>query len=487
METDKNFMKEGLTFDDVLLVPSKSYMLPRDVNVSTKLTKNIQLNVPVVSAAMDTVTESKLAIAIALEGGIGIIHRNLPIKSQVEEVDKVKRYESVMIVNPVTLTPQHLVKDAHEVMKKYQISGVPITQNGRLVGILTSRDLKFVKKGDLKISAVMTKNVISAPLGTTLTKIQNMLHENRIEKLPIVDKNGNLKGLITMKDIQKKAEFPNACKDKLGRLRAGAAIGVGNDMMERLKSLVQAEVDVIVVDTAHGHSFMVLEALKQIKKKFPKLELIAGNVATAEATVELIKLGVDAVKVGIGPGSICTTRVVAGIGVPQFTAIYECSKSAKKYGVPIIADGGIKFSGDIVKALAAGASSVMIGNLFAGTDESPGEVVLLEGRRFKVYYGMGSLTAMKKGSKDRYFQEGEKDVKLVPEGVEGRVPYRGSMSGCILQLVGGLKAGMSACNAKIIKDLQKNAKFIRITSAGLTESHAHNITITSEPPNYWLG
>jgi IMP dehydrogenase len=490
MGQDKTiFEKVGLTFDDVLLVPLKSDVLPRDTDVSTRLTNNTKLNIPIVSAAMDTVTEGKLAIALAREGGIGVIHKNFSVKEQAAEVDKVKRSQSGMIVDPITLSPEHSIKDAQDIMRKFNISGVPIIQDEKLVGILTQRDLKFAKDTTKKVKEAMVpkEKLITASIGTTLEQAKGILQANKIEKLPLVDSTGALKGLITIKDIERKTEYPNAVKDKLGRLLVGAAVGVSRDLEERIFALVRANVDVLVVDTACGHSKDVMETVKKIKNKYPNVDLIAGNVATAEATAELIKLGVNAVKVGVGPGSICTTRIIAGIGVPQLTAIYECSKIAKNKNIPIIADGGIKYSGDIVKALAAGASSVMIGNLFAGTDESPGEVVLLEGRRFKVYRGMGSIAAMRAGSKDRYFQDGVSETKLVPEGVEGRVPYRGAISACVLQMTGGVRAGMGYCGAKNIKELQQKAKFIRITSSGLSESHTHNVTITSEPPNYWIG
>lgn len=481
-----NFETLALTFDDVLLVPVYSDVLPKDVSVSSKLTKKITLNIPIISAAMDTVTESRMAISLAQEGGIGIIHKNLSCEVQAQEVDKVKRYESVMITKPITLSPDDTVKRARELMDKFHISGVPITVEEKLVGILTNRDLRFVKKMDQKISNLMTKNVITVKEGTPIEKAQEILHRNRIEKLPVVDEKMKLKGLITIKDIEKRVQFPNACKDKLGRLCVGAAVGVSADTEERVHLLVKADVDVIVIDTAHAHTRGVMETIKMVRRKYSSVDLIAGNVGTAEATKDLIRLGIDAVKVGIGPGSICTTRIVAGVGVPQLTAIYECAKSANPAKIPVIADGGIRFSGDIVKALAVGANAVMIGSLFAGTDESPGELVFLEGRRFKVYNAMGSLAAMRKGSKDRYFQEGVSDAKLVPEGVEARVPYRGSVNTCVLQLIGGLKSGMGYCGSKTIEELHKKAQFVRITNAGLTESHPHNITITSEPPNYWL-
>ncbi|MCM8899999.1 IMP dehydrogenase [Caldicoprobacter algeriensis] len=477
---------EGLTFDDVLLVPQRSEVLPKDVDLRTRLTKTITLNIPLASAAMDTVTEARMAIAIAREGGIGIIHKNMSIEEQAEQVDKVKRSEHGVIVDPFYLSPDHLVSDAVALMEKYHISGVPITENGKLVGIITNRDIRFETDFSKKIREVMTsENLITAPEGTTLEQAKEILRKYKIEKLPIVDENGMLKGLITIKDIEKAIKYPNSAKDKNGRLLVGAAVGIARDTMERVEALVAAKVDVITVDTAHGHSVGVINMVKQIKKKFPDLQVIAGNVATAEATRELIEAGADCVKVGIGPGSICTTRVVAGVGVPQITAIMECAEEADKYGIPIIADGGIKYSGDIVKAIAAGASVVMVGNLLAGTEESPGETELYQGRRFKVYRGMGSLGAMAAGSSDRYFQEDAK--KLVPEGVEGRVPFKGPLADTVYQLMGGLRAGMGYCGARTIEELRKNAKFIRITSAGLRESHPHDIYITKEAPNYSTG
>jgi IMP dehydrogenase len=481
-------VEECLTFDDVLLVPVYSAVLPKDVDTSTQLTRTIRLNIPLVSAAMDTVTESRTAISMAQEGGIGIIHRNMPISNQSFKVDKVKKSESGMILNPITMHPDQKIYEALEVMKKYRISGVPITKDGKLVGILTNRDLRFEKRLDEKISAVMTKDhLITVPVGTTLEASKEILHKNRIEKLLVVDNLNNLKGLITIKDIEKMRKYPNSCKDHLGRLRVGAAIGPGKDREERVKALVQAGVDVLVLDTAHGHSKDVLDAVRDIKENYPDCQLIGGNVATKEGALDLIKAGVDAVKVGVGPGSICTTRVIAGVGIPQISAILETSEVSEKYDVPIIADGGIKFSGDITKAIAAGAHSVMIGNVFAGTDESPGELVLYQGRSYKVYRGMGSLEAMKEGSRDRYFQEEvESDTKLVPEGIEGRVPYRGALSYCIQQLIGGLKAGMGYLGARNIQELKENAKFIRITSSGLKESHVHDVIITKEAPNYRL-
>ena len=476
------FEKEGLSFDDVLVIPAKSEVIPKDVDVTTRLTNKIRINIPIVSAAMDTVTEARLAIALAREGGIGIIHKNMPIEKQAQEVDKVKRSEHGVIVDPFYLSPEHTIKDAMDLMAHYRISGVPITEKGKLVGIITNRDIRFEDDLTKKISEVMTKdNLVTAPVGTTLEESKEILKKHKIEKLPLVDENYNLKGLITIKDIEKAIKYPNAAKDQKGRLLVGAAVGVGKDMMDRVKALFEAKVDVVVVDTAHGHSVNVLNAVFKIKETFPELQVIAGNVATSEATRELIKAGADAVKVGMGPGSICTTRVVAGIGVPQITAIYDCAEEAAKFGVPIIADGGIKYSGDIVKAIAAGADSVMIGGLFAGTEESPGEIEIYKGRSFKVYRGMGSIGAMEEGSKDRYFQEDSK--KFVPEGVEGRVPYRGPLSEIVYQLVGGLRAGMGYCGARNIEELKK-AKFIRITSAGLKESHPHDVYITKEAPNY---
>ncbi|WP_276576340.1 IMP dehydrogenase [Caldicoprobacter algeriensis] len=486
MAISNKIIGEGLTFDDVLLVPQRSEVLPKDVDLRTRLTKTITLNIPLASAAMDTVTEARMAIAIAREGGIGIIHKNMSIEEQAEQVDKVKRSEHGVIVDPFYLSPDHLVSDAVALMEKYHISGVPITENGKLVGIITNRDIRFETDFSKKIREVMTsENLITAPEGTTLEQAKEILRKYKIEKLPIVDENGMLKGLITIKDIEKAIKYPNSAKDKNGRLLVGAAVGIARDTMERVEALVAAKVDVITVDTAHGHSVGVINMVKQIKKKFPDLQVIAGNVATAEATRELIEAGADCVKVGIGPGSICTTRVVAGVGVPQITAIMECAEEADKYGIPIIADGGIKYSGDIVKAIAAGASVVMVGNLLAGTEESPGETELYQGRRFKVYRGMGSLGAMAAGSSDRYFQEDAK--KLVPEGVEGRVPFKGPLADTVYQLMGGLRAGMGYCGARTIEELRKNAKFIRITSAGLRESHPHDIYITKEAPNYSTG
>ncbi|MDI7258286.1 MAG: IMP dehydrogenase [Thermodesulfobacteriota bacterium] len=479
---------EYLTFDDVLIIPCFSEVLPKEVDISTQLTREIRLNIPLVSAAMDTVTEAKTAIAMAQEGGIGIIHRNLPISDQAMEVDKVKKSESGMILNPITMQPDQKIYEALEVMKKYRISGVPITKEGKLVGILTNRDLRFEKRLDEKISTVMTKDrLITVPVGTTLEQAKDILHKNRIEKLLVVDEKNNLKGLITIKDIEKTRKYPNSCKDQLGRLRVGAAIGTGKDREARTEALIKAGLDVLVIDTAHGHTKDVLEAVRDTKKNFPACQLIGGNIATKEGMEDLIKAGVDGVKVGVGPGSICTTRIIAGVGVPQLSAIVEVAAVSKKYEIPIIADGGIKFSGDITKALSAGAHSVMIGNLFAGADESPGEIVLYQGRSYKVYRGMGSLEAMKEGSKDRYMQgDVESETKLVPEGIEGRVPYRGAISYCIQQLIGGLKAGMGYMGAKDIQEMKEKARFIRITSSGLKESHVHDVIITKEAPNYRL-
>jgi IMP dehydrogenase len=481
----EDHLRVGLTFDDVVLLPRHSNILPSDVDTSTSLTRNIRINVPLVSAAMDTVTEGRLAIALAREGGIGIIHRALPPELQAAEVDKVKKSESGMIIAPITISPDHTIRDAHHLMSTYRISGIPVTKQGKLVGILTNRDLRFENRMDLKVSQVMTKNnLVTAPVGTSLEKAQAILHEHRIEKLPVVNEQFELKGLITIKDIQKKIKYPHACKDSHGRLRVGAAVGVGGDVEERLDRLTKAGIDVLVVDTAHGHSQGVIQRVKDIKRQHPDLEVIAGNVATPEATSDLIKAGADAVKVGVGPGSICTTRIVSGAGVPQLTAVADCATVAKEHHIPIIADGGIKYSGDVTKALAAGASSIMIGSLFAGTEESPGEMVLYQGRAYKEYRGMGSLGAMERGGKDRYFQEGREASKLVPEGIEARVPYKGSLSVLVYQLVGGLKAGMGYCGCKTIPELQKDARFIRLTSAGLREAHVHDVIITKEAPNY---
>ncbi len=476
-------LKEGITFDDILLVPNYSNILPKDVSLETKLTKKITLNVPLMSAGMDTVTEATMAVAIARQGGIGIIHKNMSIKEQADEVDKVKRSENGVITDPFFLSPEHYVYEANELMAKYRISGVPITEGSKLVGILTNRDLRFETNHNRRIKEVMTtKNLITAPEGTDLLQAKQILADHRIEKLPIVDKSGNLKGLITIKDIEKAIMYPHSAKDSQGRLLAGAAVGVTGDVLERVDALVAAKVDVVIVDTAHGHSQGVMDTVKKIKAKHPELQVIAGNVATAQATVALIEAGADAVKVGIGPGSICTTRIVAGVGVPQITAVEDCANAAKPYGVPVIADGGIKYSGDIVKAIGMGGSVCMMGSMLAGCEESPGEMELYQGRKYKVYRGMGSIAAMEKGSKDRYFQSDAQ--KLVPEGVEGRVAYRGYLADTIFQLIGGLRAGMGYAGAVSIAELQEKATFVKITSAGLKESHPHDIHITKEAPNY---
>ena len=476
---------EGLTFDDVLLLPAKSSVLPTEVDTRTQLTRNIQLNIPIVSAAMDTVTESRLAIALAQQGGIGIIHRTMSIEAQAMEIDKVKRSESGMIVDPVTIGPKQKIADAQEIMRKYKISGVPVTTGRKLVGILTNRDLRFESRSDRPIEKVMTKdNLVTVPVGTTLEEAEQIFHKHRVEKLLVVDAQYNLKGLITVKDIQKKIKYPNAAKDSHGRLRVGASLGVRGDFMERAEELVKSKVDVLVVDTAHGHSTRVLDAVRKLKKKFPEMDIVAGNVATFDGACDLLQLGVDAVKVGIGPGSICTTRIVTGAGVPQITAIAECTRAARDSGVPIIADGGVKFSGDVTKALAAGASTVMIGSLFAGTEESPGETILYQGRSFKSYRGMGSIAAMSAGS-DRYAQ-GAEVSKLVPEGIEGRVPYKGALAEMVAQLVGGVCSGMGYSGCATIQELQKKGRFVRISSAGLRESHVHDVIITKEAPNYRL-
>ncbi len=476
-------IKEGLTFDDVLLVPQASDVLPSQVDLSTELADGIKLNIPLISAAMDTVTESRLAIAMAREGGLGMIHKNMSIESQAQQVDRVKRSEHGVITDPFFLSPDNLVKEAIALMEKYRISGVPITRDGKLVGILTNRDLRFENNFEQPIDNIMTKeNLVTAPVGTSLDEAQKILGKHRIEKLPIVDDKGYLKGLITIKDIEKAIQYPNSAKDKNGRLLVGAAVGTAMNTMERIDELVKAKVDIITIDTAHGHSRGVLEMVKKVRAKYPNLPIIAGNVATADATEALIDAGADVVKVGIGPGSICTTRVVAGIGMPQLTAVMDCAERAEKFGKKIIADGGIKYSGDITKALGGGAGAVMLGSLFAGTFESPGEIEIYQGRSFKVYRGMGSLGAMACGSKDRYFQEGAK--KLVPEGVEGRVPYRGAISDIVFQLCGGIRAGMGYTGMKTIDELRKNAKFVRITNATLVESHPHDISITKESPNY---
>ncbi len=480
-------LKEGLTFDDVVLIPARSEVVPRDALLQTRLTKQIKLQIPIISAAMDTVTESHLAIALAQEGGMGIIHRAMSIEMQAAEVEQVKKSESGMIVDPITILPGQSIEQALTLMNRYRISGIPVVSGKKLLGILTNRDLRFETRMNLKVSDIMTKeHLITAPEGTTLEEAQKILHSNRIEKLLIVNDRFELKGLITIKDIKKKIQYPNACKDAMGRLRVGAAVGVGGDAKERVDALVRAGADIIAVDTAHGHSTLVTEAIRSIRRSYPDVAIMGGNVATAEATVDLIKAGADSVKVGIGPGSICTTRVIAGAGVPQLTAVAECARAAKRYKVPVIADGGVKFSGDITKAIAAGAHSVMIGSLFAGTEESPGETILLQGRSYKVYRGMGSLGAMEKGSADRYFQE-KNSKKLVPEGIEGRVPYKGPLSRVIDQLVGGLRAGMGYCGTKTIEDLRVKGRFIRVTPAGLREGHPHGVIITKEAPNYGTG
>jgi IMP dehydrogenase len=475
----------GLTFDDVVLVPAKSEVLPAEVNTQTRVSRNITINIPILSAAMDTVTEARLAIAMAREGGLGIIHRVLSPTDQAMEIDKVKKSESGMIIDPITISPDQTIRDAHQIMSKYRISGIPVTKQGKLVGIITNRDMRFESRLDLKISQVMTKNkLITAPEGTSLEKAREILHEYRIEKLPVVNKRGELKGLITIKDIEKRIKYPNACKDAHGRLRAGAAVGVGADADQRVALLTRAGVDLVVVDTAHGHARSVLETVRSIKQKYPELDVVAGNIGTAEAARDLLKAGADALKVGVGPGSICTTRIVSGAGMPQLTAIADCTAALAGSGVPIISDGGIKYSGDITKALAAGASAVMIGGILAGTEESPGETVLFQGRTYKVYRGMGSLGAMQRGGADRYFQTAQPTAKLVPEGIEGRVPYKGTLSGVVYQLVGGVRSGMGYCGCRTIPELQKNATFIRQTIAGLREGHVHDVIITKEAPNY---
>jgi IMP dehydrogenase len=476
---------DGLTFDDVLLRPAYSQVIPSEVEPRTRFTRNLELQIPVVSAAMDTVTEAHLAIALAQQGGIGIIHRNMSIERQTEEVDRVKRSESGMIVDPVTIEPERKIQEALDLMSRYRISGVPVTKNGRLVGILTNRDLRFENRYDLPISEVMTKeNLITVPVGTTLEDAQKILHKHRVEKLLVVDDNYNLKGLITVKDIQKKLKYPNAAKDPQGRLRVGAAVGSSGDFLERAQELFRKKVDVIAVDSAHGHSQRVMDAVKRLKQTIPNVEVVAGNVASYEGARDLIRLGADGIKVGIGPGSICTTRIVSGAGVPQITAIADCSKATREAGVPLISDGGVKYSGDITKAIAAGADCVMMGSLFAGADESPGETILYQGRSFKTYRGMGSMGAMTQGSSDRYAQEGS--GKLVPEGIEGRVPYKGPIADLVYQLVGGLRAGMGYCGCRTIAELQEKASFLRVTVAGLREGHVHDVIITKEAPNYRL-
>ncbi|HIL81105.1 MAG TPA: IMP dehydrogenase [Myxococcales bacterium] len=480
-------IREGLTFDDVLLVPASSEVLPGDVDLRTQLTSEIELNTPLIAAAMDTVTEHETAICMARNGGIGIVHKNLTIAEQAAEVDKVKRSESGMIVDPITMRPEQPIREALEVMSRFRISGVPVTRDGKAVGILTNRDLRFVKDVSAEISTVMTSdNLVTVPPGTTMETAQDLLHEYRIEKLLVVDDADLLCGLITIKDIEKTQLYPDACKDDLGRLRCGAAIGVGADRVERAQALVDAGVDLIIVDTAHGHSANVLQSIREIKSHFPEIPLVGGNVATAEGTEALIKSGVSGVKVGVGPGPICTTRIIAGVGVPQFTAIRDAAEVANRSGIPIIGDGGIKYSGDVVKGLAAGAATIMIGSLFAGTDEAPGEVVLFQGRSYKVYRGMGSLGAMADGSRDRYFQSGVENEKLVPEGIEGRVPYRGSLSQSLHQLYGGLRSGMGYCGAPNLDELRSGSQFVRISSAGLHESHVHDVIVTKEAPNYRL-
>jgi len=484
---DKKISGDAYTFDDVLIVPLQSDVLPTEVRTSTKLTNRIELNVPIASAAMDTVTESRLAIALAQQGGIGMIHRNMPIEKQATEVDKVKRSESGMIVDPITMSPNDKIEDAVKLMAHYKISGVPITEAGRLVGILTNRDLRFETRFHLPIREVMTKDdLVTVPVGTTLEEAQRILHKHRIEKLLVVDKNQNLKGLITVKDITKKIKYPLSAKDDQGRLRVGAAIGATGDYLERLSELVRAKAAIVCIDTAHGHSSRVLNAIKEAKRRFPDVELIAGNISTEEAARDLIKAGVDGVKVGMGPGSICTTRVVSGVGMPQITAILACARATREANIPLIADGGIKFSGDITKALAAGANCVMIGSLFAGTDESPGETILYQGRTFKSYRGMGSLGAMQEGSRDRYGQDQEAPGKLVPEGIEGRVPYKGPLASMITLLAGGLRSGMGYCGVRTIEELQQKTRFVKITDASLRESHVHDVFITKEAPNYQL-
>ena len=479
---------EGLTFDDVLLLPGRSDVLPTAVDTATSLTRNIRLNIPIVSAAMDTVTESRLAIAIAQQGGMGFVHRNMPMERQVLEVDKVKRSESGMIMDPVTMSPENKISEALEVMRRYRISGLPVTRNGKLVGILTNRDLRFETRLDLPIGEVMTReNLITVPVGTTLDEAEKLLQTHRVEKLPVVDEHNNLRGLITVKDIKKKRQYPLATKDQKGRLRVGAAVGATGDFLERAQELARVSVDVLVVDTAHGHTTRVMDAVRTLRRALPNIDLVAGNVATFEGACELAQLDVDAIKVGIGPGSICTTRVVTGAGVPQITAVLECNRAARDARIPLIADGGIKFSGDITKALAAGASAVMVGNLLAGCDESPGEFVLFQGRTFKTYRGMGSLGVMESGAADRYSQESQTQPdKLIPEGIEGRVPYKGPLEAMVLQLVGGVKSGMGYCGCDTLEELRKRARFIRVTSAGLRESHVHDVIITKEAPNYRL-
>jgi IMP dehydrogenase len=485
---DSQSIKEALTFNDILLVPGESHVLPRDADVKTRLSRNISLNIPITSAAMDTVTESDTAIALARQGGLGFIHKNMSIERQAMEVEKVKKSESGMIIDPITIDPNQRISDVLDIMKKYRISGVPVVQGGNLEGIITNRDLRFETNLDKKVNEVMTKeNLATVPVGTTLEESKAILHKRRIEKLLVVDDMGKLQGLITIKDIEKIKKYPLSCKDDLGRLRVGAAVGVGPDSQERLERLIDANVDIIVIDAAHGHTSGVIDTVKETKRSFPAVELVAGNVATPEGTRALIKAGADAIKVGIGPGSICTTRVIAGVGIPQMTAIMECSREAAKDDIPTIADGGIRYSGDITKAIAGGAASIMIGGLLAGIEESPGETVLFQGRTYKVYRGMGSIQAMREGSRDRYFQdEMREEAKLVPEGIVGRVPYRGPLADTIYQLIGGLKSGMGYVGARDIRELQAKAKFIKITAAGLREGHVHDVIITTEAPNYQL-
>ncbi len=483
MGIEERLVGEGLTFDDVLLVPARSEVLPREVNVATNLTKRIKLNTPIISAGMDTVTESRMAIAMAREGGMGVIHANLDIERQTAEVDRVKRSEHGVITDPIFLSVEHTVNDALEMMDRYHISGIPVTEGARLVGIITNRDIRFLENYDFKIGQVMTRDhLVTAPVGTSLVEAKRIMQHHKIEKLPLVDDDNNLKGLITIKDIEKARQFPNSARDDRGRLRVAAGVGISRETLVRVERLAQSGVDCIVLDSAHGHSAGVINMLREVKRRYPDLDVIAGNIATADAARELIEAGADAIKVGIGPGSICTTRVVAGIGVPQITAVFNCAQEARKHGIPVIADGGIKYSGDVVKALAAGADVVMIGNLLAGTEESPGETIIYQGRSYKVYRGMGSMGAMSQGSKTRYFQEDAK--KLVPEGIEGRVPYKGPVSETIFQMVGGLRAGMGYCGCRTIGELQTKTQFIKITAAGLRESHPHDIHVTKEAPNY---
>jgi IMP dehydrogenase len=480
-------LKEGLTFDDVLLLPAYSNVIPKNVELRTRITENIYLNIPIMSAAMDTVTEANLAIALAREGGIGIIHKNMPVEMQAKNVEKVKKSESRIISEPITIQPEETIGSANAMMKSRNISGLPVVKNGKLVGILTNRDLRFETDMEKKVSEFMTKEPVTAPVGTSIDNALSIMRKHRIEKLPIIDSHGVLKGLITIKDIEKQFKYPLASKDKDGKLLVGAAIGVGKDCIKRASALMDAGTDILAIDTAHGHTENVINAIKTIKKNFSGCELIAGNVATKDGCVALIKAGADGIKVGMGPGSICTTRVVAGVGVPQITAIYECSAAARDFNIPVIADGGIKYSGDITKALAAGAHAVMIGNLFAGTDESPGEIIYYQGRSFKIYRGMGSIEAMREGSRDRYCQEEETPDKLVPEGIEGRVPYKGSLAGVVYQLLGGLRSGMGYVGCCNMEELRTKAKFIRITPAGLRESHVHDVSISKEAPNYFIG